>query len=163
VVAGGVFTGALQDAIHRLKFGNAPWVAAPLTHWATLPDHVTALNVLVPIPLSLSRHRTRGYNQAALVARALGRRANLAVKTHVLVRTRDTAPVAEMKPEQRAETVRGVFAMAKEGVPGLRVGLVDDVVTTSVTVREAARVLMNSGAASVTVLALARGGAFPLP
>jgi ComF family protein len=159
VRAGLVYGGTVTDAVHRLKFGGSPWVAAELADVAfPSVSWASGIELLVPVPLHPSRHRERGYNQAALVARALGGRAGLPVAPHGLERVKATVPAATLSPEEREAAVSHAFAVREPGtVRGRRVGLVDDVVTTTATVRAAARVLVDAGA-TVVVVALARGG-----
>jgi len=108
---------------------------------------------VVPVPLGKARHRARGYNQSALLARFMfGCRPN-----EILLRTRETVSQTELSEKERRQNVRGAFAV-KPGVAlsGKRVVLVDDVMTTGATVEECARVLLRSGAAEVLVAIMAR-------
>ena len=73
----------------------------------------------------------------------------------VLVRMHDTAPQKSLSATDRAANLAGAF-MAQPGAAGRRILLVDDVMTTGATLREAARALKDAGAASVVGLALAR-------
>lgn len=161
VQAGLVFGESVRDAVHRLKFGDAPWAARALWQWAwpQVPPGVKDADLLVPLPLHPSRHRSRGYDQAALLARALHRQSGVALAHRALRRTRPTAPVADMDPQQRADAVRDAFAVPRpSAVKGRVVVVVDDVVTTGATVRAAAGALRNAGAAQVRVVCAARGG-----
>ncbi|MEW5850001.1 MAG: ComF family protein [Myxococcota bacterium] len=158
VDVGLVYGGTVKDAIRNLKFHDAPWIADALAELAfpSLPSDWSTLDALVPVPLHVRRHRERGYNQARLVAVSLARRMDKPILSRTLQRVRNTAPVAGLAPEERATTVRDAFRAS--GVAGKRVALVDDVVTTSATVREAASALMAAGAREVIVVAIARGG-----
>lgn len=117
--------------------------------------------VLVPVPLSFWRKGARGFNQSELLARALGERLDLPVEVSVLRKVRDIEPLAQkgVGREERSKRVRGAFAVPK-GKEGLILGkdvlLVDDVLTSGATAREATKVLKKSGARQVWVLSFAK-------
>lgn len=113
------------------------------------------VDCIVPLPLHRSRLATRGYNQALELARPLGVRFGLPVYPHGLQRCRATAAQSELDGPARKRNVRGAFA-ADADVTGAHVLLLDDVITTGATLREAAATLLRAGAASVSVAAVAR-------
>lgn len=116
-------------------------------------------DLLVPVPLHRGRLLARRYNQSALLAQALGRLARRPVVPDVLLRTRPTASLGEQTRRERAETVRGAFALRPSRaaqVTGRRVLLIDDVLTTGATAGACTRVLLAGGAAAVDLLVGAR-------
>lgn len=116
-------------------------------------------DALVPVPLHRRRLFQRKYNQAAVLAFAVGRLAGRPVLPDALVRTRRTVPLDEKSPEERAREVAGSFAVRPSraaGLAGRRVLLVDDVMTSGATANACAAVLFASGAAAVDVLLAAR-------
>jgi ComF family protein len=114
-------------------------------------------DVLVPVPLHRSRLFHRRYNQAALLAQAIRSSGGPPVAADWLVRRRRTPAQGHLGPVARERNVRGAFAIrAGRSFAGKRVVIVDDVLTTGATVEECARVLKRAGAASVSVLTLAR-------
>lgn len=115
--------------------------------------------VLVPVPLHLTRLRHRRYNQAALLAQALGRRADRPVLVDALARMRATRALGVLSAEARAVTVAGVFSVRPRHVvriEGRRVLLIDDVLTSGATAGACTRALLAGGAAAVDVLVAAR-------
>ncbi|MFL5277748.1 MAG: ComF family protein [Myxococcales bacterium] len=145
--------GALAEAIWRFKYDGCEELARPLS---LLFDGCEAprSQVIAPVPLHPSRLRERGFDQAALLARAAARRFALPC-AHLLVRTRPTKAQVGLDRTRREANVRGAFR-ARRAVPGARVCLVDDVLTTGATAAEAARALLAAGAAHVEVRTLAR-------
>jgi ComF family protein len=114
--------------------------------------------MLVPVPVHAARLRQRGFDQAELLARALGRRVNLPVAT-VLERATRTAAQHSLGRRARAANVGGAFAVKADdarAVDGRWIVLVDDVVTTGATFSGCAAALYGAGACAVSGLALAR-------
>lgn len=152
------FEGVLREAVHWLKYRGCTALAAPLGglmagYWVRQP---MPADVVVPVPLHAARLRERGYNQAALLAHEMARRAGLAVCEQTLVRQRATAPQVELDAGQRKENVHGAFRCSGDGLAGKQVLLVDDVCTTGATLEACAVALREGGARSIRALTLAR-------
>jgi len=114
-------------------------------------------DLLLPVPLHPERERERGFNQALLLARRLGRGWRLPVRADILVRVAPTSPQTELRAEARRANVRGAFGLRRpEGVRGLHVIVVDDILTTGSTAAACAACLRAGGAATVGVLTVAR-------
>jgi ComF family protein len=143
--------------ITRLKYGDETIFAGHLGR--ALAEIIPAdwLDAqIVPVPLHPRRLAERGYNQAALLAVAMGRQACLKVSTGQLSRVRQTQAQARLDRRQRAQNLRDAFCVS--GLSRSRIILVDDVVTTGHTVDACARVLLAADNDVVGVLccALAR-------
>ena len=113
----------------------------------------------LPTPLSAERLHERGYNQAWELARRLARALNCRADPSLLLRVKDTPHQLALAPDQRAGNVRAAFAVEprrRAELAGATVTLVDDVMTTGATASEAARVLLQAGAARVHVWVVAR-------
>ncbi len=157
VRAFGRYEGRLRDAVAALKYRDKLALAQPLgTALAELVRQDPVLSVaevVVPVPLHPRRQARRGFNQAEELARVVCRGIRRPLR-RALVRVRDTPSQTELAQEDRRRNVKDAFA-AREEVRGLRVLLVDDVVTTGSTVRECARALAGAGATAVGVAAVA--------
>ena len=155
------FEGVLRKAVHHLKYYGRAALAGPLgdlmaAYWM---QQSMLADVLVPVPLHAARLRDRGYNQAALLAREMGRRVGLAVDEHTLTRRRATSPQVGLNAVQRGENVRDAFHCVGSGLAGKQVLLVDDVCTTGATLEACAIALCAEGGAhGVQALTLARAG-----
>jgi ComF family protein len=115
--------------------------------------------ILIPVPLHRRRIWSRGYNQAALIAKLLAKETGLRFELDMLRRVKSTPMLKQMGPVARKKAVRSAFAVAKDrraGVTGKAVILVDDVYTTGATANACARALKRAGAASVRLICWAR-------
>ncbi len=133
---------------------HAAWLQAPRPQAGT-----PAVSLVLPVPLSATRLSERGYNQAWELARRVAARAMLPARPDLLQRPWDTAHQADLNRAARQQNLRSAFMVDPRLRPvlaGQRVALVDDVMTTGATVREAAAVLLRAGAAAVDVWVIAR-------
>ena len=159
VVAPFLHGGALADAIHRLKYEDRPQLAPALASLIApaLSPELDWCDLVAPISLHAHRLRTRGYDQALLLARALAQPAGRPVVARAVRRVKDTTPQVGKDRAQRRENVAQAFAGNPE-VAGKKVLLVDDVLTTGATAHAAAQACRMVGAVAVRVAALARAG-----
>lgn len=153
------FHGALRTAIHELKYHRLRSIATPLARF--LAEYLALKpmpgDCLVPVPLHGRRLRERGYNQSALLARALSKITGLTVVENSLVRLRDSAPQARSTSvESRRANVAAAFACCDRRLREVGVILVDDVCTSGATLEACATALKRGGAASAYGLVLAR-------
>ncbi len=148
--------GAIQRLIHELKYEHnravASWLAAHLVE--QFANTTQEFDVLSFVPSDGASQRVRGFNQAKLIARAVGRKAGLPAQ-ELLLRVRHTAQVGHGRME-RIALVRNNFILNGRDVAGQRVLLVDDVITTGATLDECARMLKNAGATEVWGLVVAK-------
>ncbi len=138
----------------RLKYGRKIALARVMASHMKRPlADLSPDALLVPVPLHRWRLWRRGFNQALLIAKALGRE----VDPDLLRRTRATPRLKGLNPAERRDTVRGAFALRPgAGVKGRDIILVDDVLTTGATAEACARALRKGGARQVELLAFAR-------
>jgi ComF family protein len=145
--------GALAEAIHRLKYEGRLELARPLGVLFAGCEPPRA-DAVAPLPLHASRLRERGYDQAFLLAAQAAHRFALPFLP-LLRRVRPTRQQVGLDRKHRAHNLTGAFR-ALPRASGLRVCLVDDVLTTGATAAEGARALLAAGATGVEVRTLAR-------
>lgn len=141
---------------HLLKFR---WDAAAARPLAAGMAEALALSGLAdtqdgaaPVPLHPKRQRERGYNQAALLARAVCGHTGLPLWEDALTRTRHGTSQITRSREERLAALTGAFTADGARVAGKRVLLIDDVLTTGATAVSCAQALLDAGAERVCLL-----------
>jgi ComF family protein len=144
----------------RFKFHGQPQLArslaALLARDAAVIEAMAQVDCVLPIPMTPQRLAERGYNPAWLLARRL---APQKTQAGALLRTRESAPQRELHRHERMRNLRGAFMVPPAHgahIKDRRVPLVDDVMTTGATLREAAHALRQAGAAHITAIVFAR-------
>jgi competence protein ComFC len=155
-VAYGLYEGALAEAVHQLKFHGLRRLAGPIGR-LMLDLDIPQTDGIVPVPLSIKGLRERGFNQSLLIAKFISRRIKVPLLMDLLFKKRETRPQIGLSAKQRMLNLKNVFEVREE-IKGLRLLLVDDVMTTGATVTECSKQLIKAGAKEVFVLALARSG-----
>lgn len=134
----------------RAQLPLAAWLAGRLGEaLAAAPGDLP--DVLLPVPLSPARLRSRGYNQAWEIARRLGLQLGIPVHANALHRVRDNPAQATLDRAERLANLHGAFVVADPTcIAGRHVGVIDDVMTTGTTLGEIATQLKRAGAIRVT-------------
>lgn len=156
----GIYDGVLGEAIRKIKHASHEGLADRLAErWAE--QHRAQFlamrpDAILPVPLHWRKRLWRGYNQSQALARGLAERLGLPCRTRWLTRVKGTREQKTMTSlVERLENVRDAFR-ARVPLSGLRLVLIDDVMTTGATASEAARALKKAGAIWVGVAVLAR-------
>lgn len=157
---------ASRDLILKLKHADRTDLSLLMARWLSRAARplLDEADVVVPVPLHRWRLMRRRYNQAAEIARPLARMYGLTCLPDALERVRDTDTQGGKSAVGRRRNVAGAFAVParrRDRLAGLRVLLVDDVLTTGATAHACARALKAAGAAAVdlAVIAKVRAGA----
>jgi ComF family protein len=150
--------GPWRKAVHRLKYQRDGILADTLAGWMAVagPDEAPAGCLVVPVPLAPERLATRGYNQAALLARAYAELLGLPFAAQAARRVRHTDSQVGLSPQRRRQNVAGAFAAERRVVAGKPIILIDDVCTTGATLDACGTALLEAGAAQVWGLTLVR-------
>jgi len=157
----GPYDGRLRSAVLRMKSGGGEALAEMMgrVFWETACSRLRTVgfDAVVPVPLHWRRRWVRGYDQAAAVARELAFGLGTTFGPRYLRRVRHTPQQVQPSATARRENVRGAFLVGRRtSLAGKRILLVDDVMTTGSTLSEAARMLRDGGAKSISVAILAR-------
>jgi ComF family protein len=153
------FDGPTRRALAALKYAGASRMAPILARAAEPPLRgllgLTGPATLVPVPVHLERRRARGYNQAELLARQLGRVVGLPV-ADPLLRARPTTRQHRLNRAARLQNLRGAFVMRPGAAVPQTAILIDDIITTTATLEACASVLGTAGCHAVYGFAVAR-------
>lgn len=155
------FQAPVNSIIHLFKYKRGfyflDWMVSGMVETFRREYAGREFDLVAPIPLHWRRLLTRGYNQALILAKPIGRKLKMKVAPGALSRTGNTPPQVGLSRNQRKENLKKAFAIKDpKRVAGKKILLVDDVITTGATVDEAARVLKKAGAREVRVLAFGR-------
>ena len=160
VVALGTFNDPIKHLVHRMKYFGAWSVGELLAERLAMhaPAHavLSRAQVLVPVPLHPRRQWWRGFNQAEVVARALGRRVDRPVARAAIRFKHTPAQAVALSRRARQENLRDAFAVIRpQLITGRHVAVVDDVMTSAATLRSLGRALRTARPASMSVIVLA--------
>jgi ComF family protein len=157
-------TGA--EIVHALKYRGwhaiADGIGERMARLSWPEDVLEERRVIVPVPLSASRLRERGYNQSARIADALASRWGIPARDDLLIRARATETQTKLTPEQRLANVSNAFRVAARAASAFRnahVVVVDDVITTAATLNACAAALFAGGARIVSYVTFGRAPA----
>ncbi len=151
----------LDRLVLQLKFSArlqlAPWFAEMLRDAVLVRPGLALPDLLCPVPLGPGRLVERGFNQALEIARPLAGMLGVALEPALALRRLDTRAQSGVSPHDRAENIRGAFAVADPDlVEGRHIGIVDDVMTSGHTLDELAATFKRFGAARVSSFVFAR-------
>ncbi len=144
--------------IHQLKFSEK--LANSRLLGSMLADRVEQQmdaypELLLPVPLFNKRLRKRGFNQSVEIARTASKRLNIPMEMHSVARVRDTKAQTGLDKKQRRKNIRGAFEVIQP-LHAKHIAIIDDVVTTTSTANELAKVLKRTGVERVDVWSVAR-------
>ena len=149
----------VPEAVRRYKFPGDPSCGAPfgrLMAQCARDCLREPVDLVTWTPLSRARKRKRGFDQAELLARTAAKELGLPVRP-LLEKVRNNGPQSHLEDETaRRANVQGVYRLREADLSGLRILLVDDVVTTGSTLGECGRLLRDAGAEAVWGLTLAQ-------
>lgn len=159
-----VYQGSIRESMYRFKYHNrreyavfyAKEAARLYSDWIRRNE----IEVIVPVPMYLWKKRRRGYNQAEVFARALGREWGIPVEDKLVRRVRNTTPQKELNDKERVRNLKNAFQLASNIVEYSKILLVDDIYTTGSTMDAVAEQLLSGGAKSIYYICISIGTGF---
>lgn len=152
---------SVAASIYKMKYGGRQEYAdffgeEICKHLGDFICHVKP-DGLVPIPLHAARERKRGFNQAAVLAKAVGKYSGVAVYDNLLKRVKNTVPLKLQNPKERQNNLKKAFKITQNDVKLNTIIIIDDIYTIGSTIDEAARVLRQCGVQRIYFITLACG------
>lgn len=155
------YTKAMKQSIHRFKYDNKReyadfFVEEVIKHYGEWIGSMQ-VDAVIPVPLHRSKQRMRGFNQAELIAKGIGKALDLPVETKYVERYRKTKVQNVLNDTERKNNVKKAFKITCNDVKLKRILLVDDIYTTGSTIDAIAEVLKTAGAEQVYFCCLCAG------
>lgn len=156
-----VYNDGMKSAVYGLKYNNrreygaylgkktAQYLSRKITSWGA--------DALIPVPIHKSRLAKRGYNQALLIAKAMGRELGIPVMDRLIVRARKTKVQKDLTAAEREKNLENAFKMRLNDVKLNTVIVVDDIYTTGSTIDAMARCLHQAGVKRVYFITVSIG------
>ena len=159
------YEGLARELILRLKYKNQPELAramaGEMARFFEERKEERMIELIVPVPIHRSRYRERGYNQAGLLAHALGKRWGIPVAEDWLTRKEATRALKELTAAERKQSLRHAFQLDERFEPTRtisRILLIDDVLTTGATAESCSSEFLNWKTEEIKVLTFATRG-----
>ncbi len=154
------YDGKYKDAILKIKFGKrkqfAPQLAEVMAERLKKYKDVSQFDVITFVPLHKDTLKDRGFNQSELLARYLSERLDIPCEA-LLKKTRKNKPQHKLLARERRKNVEGVFGCTdKKLIKNKYILIVDDIVTTGLTLSECIKVLKNNGAEDIFCITFAK-------
>lgn len=155
-----------EQAIHLLKFQFASCVAKPISFiLIKYFENILKYNninisnfIVIPIPISKKRLKFRGFNQSEIIAEYFTKYFNLKLEKNILLRIKHSKSQSEIKNiEERKSNVLNCFEIKnKKYIQNKNIILIDDIITTGSTIKEAVKILKNNKVKKIIALTVCK-------
>lgn len=156
-----IYKDEVKESIYRFKYQNrqeyARYYGMELVRIYGGWIKKCQIEAIVPIPLHKARRRHRGFNQAELVAKEIGKQMEIPVYANLLIRTKNTRAQKQLNDEERKNNLKKAFKSRINEVQLNHILLVDDIYTTGSTINEAARALKKAGVKYIYYISISIG------
>ena len=158
-----LYEGAIKSSLYEFKYKNqrnyAEFYADSILGIYGREIKKAGVDGIIPVPVHPRKRKKRGYNQAELLAKDLGKRLGIRVYSHYLERCENTSPQKELNDKERLKNLKNAFKIRQNEIKLEKVLLVDDIYTSGATIEACTRVLLPAGTHTVyyTSVAIGRG------
>lgn len=153
------YEGKIKRLIYNYKYSNQSYMYklfGKLMTQSILSHDFEYVDLVVPVPIHKNRLIKRGYNQAELLAKYIGKELDISVDTTSLQRQTETDAQNKLNKSDRAKNIEGVFIISeKSQFIQKKILLIDDIYTTGSTADECSKTLLECGADEIFVATLA--------
>jgi ComF family protein len=151
--------GIAQKLLHEIKYkgdtGLGEYLGKMFIRHITTEKAFADIDVVIPIPLHKSKLLSRGYNQSYFLAKGMAEELKVKVDDETVVRYKKSETQTRKSRAERWQNVSGIFQITNDSLRDKNVLLVDDVITTGATLEACGEAILDSGAASLSIAALA--------
>ena len=158
------YEGKIKSSMYRFKYANkreyAAFYAEKAAYLYENWVREKQIEIIVPVPMYFLKKRRRGYNQAEVFAKQLGKKLNIPVDNKLVKRIRNTVPQKELNDVQRKSNLKNAFQLATDIVKYKQILLVDDIYTTGSTIDEISGVLLNAGVKNIYYICISIGSGY---
>jgi len=159
-----IHKGPVRGSIYQFKYHNrriyGEYYAKEMCRLYKEKIREWDIDLIVPVPLHPKRKRQRGYNQAAVLAKLLGKHLRIPVEEHCVLRTKNTKPQKALENKERKKNMKDAFSVQKLKKEWKNILIIDDIYTTGSTINEVAKCLKKKGAQKVFFLTISIGQGF---
>lgn len=155
------YEGIIREEIIKYKFNeksyNYKMFANILLSEKNTCYKIQQYDIILPVPISKTRRKERGYNQSELIAKEISQKLNKQYSKNILYKTKNTTAQSTLNKEQREQNAKGVYEISNiEKIKNKKVLLVDDIYTTGSTVNECCRILKKASPQKIGILTIAK-------
>jgi len=154
VISSLVYDGVAKNLVYKFKYSGQKYIADCISVFMLnkikSSDILNKIDLVLPVPLSEERFKSRGFNQAEILSLKISRELNIEHNSSVLKRVKATPTQTNLNKVERAENLLNAFEVADSSlIKGKTILVIDDIITTGATLDEISKVLKNKGAKSV--------------
>lgn len=152
------YSDPLDKLIHNMKFANKIsncTLVAELLYEQIILQRIERPDCLIPAPINPKQFLHRGFNQSIEISNRLGKLLDIPVKSDLIIKNDNTERQSHLSFSQRQQNLKGTFSLNRQ-IEAQHIAIVDDVITTTATVNEIAKIAKNNGVNTVQAWACAR-------
>ena len=156
------YEGIIRKKMLDYKFNEKSYLYRTFSNYILQNESFCELlkkyDVIIPVPISNGRLRTRGYNQSFLIAKELSKNLNIKLVDNCLFKIKNIAPQSKLNKEERFQNIEGVYKLKNQNIlKDKNILIFDDIFTTGSTVNECSKILMEACPKKIGVLTIAKG------
>ncbi len=155
------YEGMIRKIILDYKFNEKSYIYETFVNFILKDEKIfeklQTYDTIIPVPISKTRMKERGYNQSFLIAKALGNKLNIHIETNCLIKTKNVIEQSKLNREERKQNIQNVYELEnKQILNNRKILLIDDIYTTGNTINECSKILKQANPNRIDVLVLAK-------
>ena len=155
------YEGMIRKIILDYKFNEKSYIYETFVNFILKDEKIfkklQTYDTIIPVPISKTRMKERGYNQSFLIAKALGNKLNIHIEKNCLVKTKNVIEQSKLNREERKQNIQNVYELKnKQILNNRKILLIDDIYTTGNTINECSKILKQANPKGIDVLVLAK-------